>query len=324
MSVGIPDAVAYMQGRPTADRPFVPIVGTLAAAINQVPAETFLSDPTQLANGLQRAQRLFELDVVCVVPDPTLIAEGLGVTVEWNEDAGRYAAVERASDTTDLTDPDAIADAGRVPTVLDAADRLVTSLDDTAVFGVLPGPHTTFETVYGEPIATDDDRTKPVRTAIGELARAFGQNGVDGFLVLESPPRDGEHRDGDVVADPTVDTLEVLDNIGELFGTALGIAPGGYTSKAIESIVDETAVDAVFIDTNDPATESATFEDVRVGGGITASLLERDDAEIERIAGETAADLPSDAFLASGREVPGDVHPRKLQRIQRVTEDVNY
>lgn len=324
MNGGTPGAVAYMRGRPTADRPFVPIVGTLAASINQVPAEAFLSDPTQLANGLQRAQRLFDLDAVCVVPDPSLVAEALGATVEWDEDAGRFVPVDRASGAAELADPDAVTEAGRVPTVLDAADRLVTSLDDAAVFGVLPGPQTTFETVYGEPIAADDDRTRPIRTATGELARAFGRNGVDGFLVLESPPGDGERRGGDAVVGATVETLEVLDNAGDLFGTALGFAPGGYASDAVEAIAEETAVDAVFLETDDPGAESATLEGVRVGGGVTASLLERDDDEIERTAEETVTDLPSDAFLASGREVPGDVHPRKLQLVQRATEGATY
>lgn len=324
MSMGTPEAVAYLQGRPTADRPFVPIVGTLAAEIGQVPAEAFLSDPTRLANGLQRAQRLFDLDAVCVVPDQTLIAEALGVTVEWDEDAGRFVPVEYASDAADLADPDAVTDAGRVPTVLDAADRLVTSLDNAAVFGVLPGPQTTFETAFGEPTAADDGRMKPIQTAMGELARAFGRNGVDGFLVLESSPEGGERRDGDVVVNATVETLEMLDNIGDLFGTVLGMAPGGYAGDAVESVVEETRVEAVFLETDDPASESATLEGVRVGGGVTASLLEADDIEIERIAGETVVDLPSDAFLASGGEVSNSVHPRKLQRIQRVIEDADY
>lgn len=323
MSVGTPGAVEYMQGRPSADQPFAPIVGTLAASINQVPAESFLSDPTQLANGLQRAQRLFGLDVVCVVPDPALVAEGLGTTVEWDEDVGQFVPVERPDRVANLTDPNDITDAGRVPAVLNAADRLVTSLDDAAVFGVLPGPHTTFEIVFGEGITADDDRMKPIRTATGELARAFGRNGVDGFLIVESSPSDSVDRDGDAVVNPAVEMLELLENIGELFGTVLGIAPGGYARSAIESIVDESAVDAVFLDTNDPGNESGTLEGVRVGGGITQSLLECEDSEIRRTAKTTVDDLPFDAFLASGREVSASVHPRKLQIIQPDAEGAN-
>jgi uroporphyrinogen-III decarboxylase len=319
MSFGTPAAAEYLQGRPGADRPFVPLVGTLAAAINQVPPEAFLSDATQLANGLQRAQRLFDLDAVCVVSDPMLVADGLGVSVEWDEDDDRFATVEHVAFVDELADPNTITDAGRIPTVLDAADRLVTSLDDVAVFAVLPGPHTTFEAVFGETVEGDDARTTPIRTATGEVARAFGQNGVDGFLVIESPPQGGTSRDSDAV-DAAVETLDVLDNIGEFFGTVLGVAPGGYTTNAVESLVDATAVDAVFLDTDDPSEMSETLNGVRVGGGITASLLDSDDDEIERIVEKTVADLPSEVFLASGVEVPSEVHPRKLQAVHRAVE----
>lgn len=324
MSVGTPDAVAYLRGRPTAERPFVPIVGTLAAAIDQVPAEAFRSNPTRLANGLQRAQRLFDLDAVCVVPDRTLLAEALGATVEWDDSADGFVPVEQPGDAGELTEPDAVTDAGRVPIVLDAADRLVTSLDDVAVFGVLPGPHTTFEAVFGVTAATDDDRMKPVRTATVELARAFGRLGVDGFLVLESPPKDEQPRDGDAVVDPAVETLEVLDNAGELFGTVLGFAPGGYANGAVESVLAETAVDAAFLETEAPGSGVAVPEEVRVGGGLTASMLEREDAEIDRVVTERVAELPSNAFLASGGEVPATVHPRTLQRVQRALENTDY
>ncbi|GAB7017352.1 uroporphyrinogen decarboxylase family protein [Halostagnicola bangensis] len=319
MSGSAPNAVAYLRGRPTAERPFIPIIGTLAASIDQVPPDVFLSDPTRLANGLQRAQRLFDLDAVCVVPDPTLVADGLGASAEWDETASQFVPTDHLSTTDDVADPNEITDSGRVPTVLEASDRLATSMDDVAVFGVLPGPHTTFETVFGERAQADDERMKPIRTATGELARAFGRNGVDGFLVIESPPRDGDER-GDHAVSSAMEVLEVLDNIGEFFGTVLGLSPGGYPTDAVESIVDATATDAVFLDIADPGATADALPDVRVGGAITPSLLEADDGEIERTMAETVTDLPTDAFIASGREVPADTHPRKLQTVYRATE----
>lgn len=325
MSFGSPPAVEFIQGRSTVERPFVPIVGTLAAEINQVPPEAFLSDATQMANGLQRAQRLFELDAVCAVPDPALIAEAFGAPVEWSDDRGRFETVERVESVDALADPDDVTNEGRVPTVVDAAERLVASTDDdVAVFGVLPGPHTTSEGLFGEPAAADDPWTKPIRTGIGEVARAFGRAGVDAFFVAESPPEDGESRDGASVVDAAVETLDVIDNIGEFFGTATGFAPGGYAAEAAEAVVDDTAVDAVFLDVDDVDTASHDFDGVRVGGGVTTALLDAGDDGIERTVRERIAGLPPDAFLASGVEVPSGVHPRKLQAVHRAAEAASY
>lgn len=319
MSFGTPPAIEYIQGRSDSDQPFIPIVGTLAAAINQVPPQQFLSDATQLANGLQRAQRLFELDAVCVVPDPTLIAEAFGATVEWDETLGRFVTTDHVDSIGLIADPNRVPDEGRVPIAVDAAERLITSTDeDVAVFGVVPGPQTTAEALLTNP--ADEDWTGVIRTAIGEVARAFGRAGVDAFLVAESPPFDDAEGGGNTV-DTTVETLDVLDNIGEFFSTSLAFAPAGYTSSTIEEIVNEASIDAIFLDADDPDIDQ---EDIRVGCGITTSLLDADDDEVERTLQNRLADFPSTAFLASGVEVPSDVHPRKLQAAQRALEAVSY
>jgi uroporphyrinogen-III decarboxylase len=312
MSFGTPPAVEFMQGRSTADRPFVPIVGTLAAAINQVPPEQFHSDATHLANGLQRAQRLFDLDVVCVGVNPALLAEALGATVEWADDDGRFATTAGLESVADLAEPTAVPDLGRVPVAVDAAERLDASTDDdVAVFGVLPGPFTTAEATFVD--RTGVEWPTPVRTATGETARAFGRAGVDGLLVAETPRADGPERDGDV-RDTTVELLDVLDNIGEFFGTALAFAPAGYAASTVTAIAEAATLDALFLDAPDHAVD---VDDVRVGAGLTPSVLAHDDDEVERLVRDRIAECPPDGFLASGVEVPPDVHPRKLQAAHR-------
>lgn len=321
MSFGPPPAIEFIEGRSTAERPFVPIVGTLAAEINQVPAEAFLSDPTQLANGLQRAQRLFDLDALCVVPDPSFVAEAFGASVEWSDEENRFVTTEYASDLDSLTDPTKVPNEGRVPTIVEAADRLLASTDGVAILGMLPGPETTAAALFEDSTAVDE-WAGLIRTATGEVARALGRAGVHGFLLAETPTvHDGDRETAAV--ETVVEVLDVLANQGELFGTSLAFAPGGNPEAAIASVADEASLDALFLDVEGPA-DTPDLPEVRLGLGITESVLAGDDDEIERTVRERVAELPSNAFLASGVEVPREVHPRKLQAIQQADETASH
>lgn len=310
MSRHTPRTIDYLRDRSDEPRPYFPLIGRLAAEISQVPMEIFLSNATQLTNAMQSAYRLFEPDAVCTGFDTTLLAEALGVDVEWDEATETFGTVQAVTSPNAVTDPTTVPDHGRLPMVTDVCERLVTSLDDPAVIGVVPGPLTTIEATFGGDAALDTAQAKPVRTAVGEFGRAFGQAGADAILVYEDVDRLG-----DDAADVTVETLEMLGNITDFYDMPLVLAPNGYAEATVETVLDRAQPAGVLLDTDDPAMKAEQYPDVRVGGGITADLLSAEPEQIKSQITERCKALPSTGFLASGQEVPADIHPNKLHAV---------
>nr|WP_243838094.1 uroporphyrinogen decarboxylase family protein [Halobacterium sp. R2-5] len=304
--------MSYLRGRQSKPRPYVPIVGQLAANVSQLPPEIFLSNATQQTNALQSSQRLFESDVVFTGVDTALLAEALGASVEWDAATEQFETAEPIVSSDAVSDPTTVTNRGRVPTVIDVGERLVSSLDEPLVVGVVPGPLTTIETTFGNAAALDAEYTKPVRTAIGELGRAFGKAGVDAILVYE----DVGQLNGGEAAEAIVETLQVLDNITGFYDTPLMLAPNGYDETTVDIVLDQGEPAAALLDTDDPAAVAVEHPDVRIGGGITANLLDAEPSEITARVEERCRDLPASAFLASGRELPSDVHPNALHAVR--------
>lgn len=316
MSFGSPLAADYLEGRSDA-RPFVPLVDTLAAEINQVPHEIFHRDPTQSANGRQRAQRLFDHDAVVVTLDRTLLCDVLDAAVEWSDEEDRFV-VDSVSGAGELNAPADVAAAGRVPVVLDVTERLVASLDDVAVVGVLPGPVATFnELLAGGTIEANRGVNELIREAFGDLARAYGRAGVDALLVTEfargvqSPS---------AVIDTDAGALEMLGNIADFFNVPAAFVPEGFDVDVAAEVAERTPLDAVFLDGTDPVSLADRFPDVRVGGGITPELLSKPADEIESTVESRFSTAPESVFPASGTEIPPTVHPDKLQAVLRGVE----
>lgn len=318
MSFASPAAIKFFEGQ-SEERPIVPLVDTFAATINQVSPAVFHSDATHAANGRQRACRLFDLDVVCTSLDRTLLCEALGAEVDWNDEAGQFI-VEPVSDPSTLSVPSDLVDVGRPSLVLDVAERLVSMLDDeVAVLGGLPGPVATFNQLLdGASLGASAEAREVIRGAFGDLARAYGRAGVDAFLVAEQAT--GQQAVADVV-ETDIGALEMLANVAEFFDVPVLFVPEGYDIEATVQIVEDTAVDGVLLDSSDPASLADRFPDVRVGGGLTPNLLlEETPADIEAEIRALVANAPPSVFVASGTEVPPEVHPEKLQAVTRAAE----
>ncbi|WP_436348271.1 uroporphyrinogen decarboxylase family protein [Natronorubrum sp. FCH18a] len=315
MSGHSPPIVDYLRGRQAAPQPWLPLIGRLAATINQLPTEIFLSNATQQTNAIQSAYRLFEPDAVCTGIDTTLVAEALGAGVEWDEATDSFTVVQPVESSTDVADPTTAQERGRLPVVTDVGERLATNLDEPAIVGVVPGPLTTLETAFGEDAALEDEWTKPVRTAVGELGREFGKADVDVILVYEDVDQLAGETESDDAATVTVDTLEMLDNITSFYNTPLLVAPNGYAEGTIDTVLEAADPAGVLLDTDAPGETAERYSDVRVGGGITAALLDENPDDIRSAVADRYDALPKSVFLASGREIPPDSHPTKLQAV---------
>ncbi|MGQ4556279.1 uroporphyrinogen decarboxylase family protein [Halobellus sp. GM3] len=313
MSFGSPPAVDYLDGI-SEERPFVPLVDTLAAEINQVPHEVYHRDATQSANGRQRAQRLFEHDAVVTTLDSTLLCDVLDATVEWSGESDRFVTTP-ASSGTELSAPADVAAAGRVPVALDVAERLVTTLEDVAVVGGIPGPVATFNQLLADArIDANREANELIREVFGDVARAYGRAGVDAFLVTELATGT---QSPSAVIEADVAALEMLGNIAEFFGVPVMFVPQGFDVDVAAEIVDRCPIDGVLVDSADPASLADRFPAVRVGGGITPELLSESTDEIESTVESQFATAPTSVFPASGTEIPPTIHPSKLQAVSR-------
>jgi hypothetical protein len=131
----------------------VPLALRLAARIQERQLDGYLTDPTQLANGLRDFLQAVAPDGL-VITDPDALA-----------------------DEITATDPGALAAAPRVSAALEAARRLRGTVGDTAVLvAVLPGP----AAVAGRR-AGRSDAAEVVRV----LAREFLGAGADVILLAE-------------------------------------------------------------------------------------------------------------------------------------------
>jgi hypothetical protein len=100
------------------------------------------------------------------------------------------------------------------------------------------------------------------------------------------------------------------------YNTPLALAPNGYSEMMVDAVLDRTDPAALLLDTDDPTATANAHPDVRVGGGITADVLSWDPAEITAQVEARFRELPESTFLASGRELPPDVHPTAVHAVR--------
>jgi hypothetical protein len=169
------------------------------------------SNATQLANSLEKAVRLLGHDIVINITDTTLISDGLGASVDWDSENEEYQVTDPVSEGN-IDDSHEIMGGNRVSVALSAAEQLVKRLsEDTAIYGVIPGPIVTATDLTGH-----DDMLKEVRQSVtvgmGELTRAYGRLGVDGLLILEDCR--GVEQSSEVIGYER-DALETTSNIAD-------------------------------------------------------------------------------------------------------------
>lgn len=160
-------AQALAQGRSARGRLLIPLALETAACVSARPLADFLSDPTQLANGLLELHRALGSDGVCC-----LLAGG-----------AECASLDGAP-----PDVDTMCRPGtRVAASLEACRRLRTTLGDgAALLAGLTGPATLGRELGCDPAAASE-------SFVG-LARRFCAAGADLLLVFEPAPPTDEAR----------------------------------------------------------------------------------------------------------------------------------
>jgi uroporphyrinogen-III decarboxylase len=283
----------------------IPWLFECAAAIEGEPVADLYTDPGVIARSLSGAADLFGLPAVSVSFDTTLEAEAAGCTVDASEGApsvieGCVGSIDDAFDVP-ITEID---ERGRVPTFLEAVERLQASVGDTVVCGGITGPNRLTDHLLVEPEDAAPDLEEEALFTAGdlgaELASAYLDAGADAIAVLEP-----EGIDREFYADPATAITNVLDHY-EVPGV---LVTGAITTAEIERAA-EFGFDAVTGRVEDPdaAIEAAGQAGIALGVGIPRDRFEAGPDAVESF----VDDLPAGAQLSSEWTVPTDTAPEAL------------
>jgi len=126
---------------------FLPIVFSHAARIESVPLDSFLANPTKIANSLRQVRARLRSDGVTCYFDPFLESEALGAKVEWaagdRPPSLRWPGGPLASESFETASTVAPEKAGRVPIAVEVIRRLKAMLRAGGLLvAVVTGPLT--------------------------------------------------------------------------------------------------------------------------------------------------------------------------------------
>lgn len=289
--------------------PPLPWIYAMAARLEGEDREAMVTDPGVLTRSLTTAADLFNLPAVSTSFDTTIEAEAAGCGVD--RDGGGPQVVEGCIGSVDEAfdlDVAAVTDGGRVPTVLDATDRLVTTLDGTSVLGGLTGPRRLADSLLVDADdASGELRYEATLTASDiaiELANAYLDRGADGIAVLEP--------DGVEDTDQYIDAMTPLANVIDHYdGT------GVVVQRAVEvdhiALAGKLGFDAItgYAEAPSEIVDAADRADVTVGLGVPLELFQEGP---EAVAG-FVADLPSNVLPSTEWEVPEGTDPETIHRL---------
>lgn len=135
--------IAAIKLNDTVRIPWVPFVGVHAASLIGVSASDYLKSTELIVKGVGEAIRLYQPDGIPVAFDLQVEAEALGCKLNWSED-NPPAVISHPL----LESPSAFswkvpsADSGRIPVMIQAAEKLRSLHPDIALYGLVTGPFT--------------------------------------------------------------------------------------------------------------------------------------------------------------------------------------
>ncbi len=123
--------------------PWVPFVGCHAGKLLGLTASEYLKSADHIVDGVSKAIELYKPDGIPVAFDLQIEAEVLGCELKWSDDnppAVISHPLMQGTTIEDLKIPCSCK--GRIPTVMEASERLREKYPDIALYGLITGPFT--------------------------------------------------------------------------------------------------------------------------------------------------------------------------------------
>jgi hypothetical protein len=171
---------------------FVPLIFSFGAALEDLPLDEFLEEPTKISNTLRMIQNYFQVDGVICYADSTALAEALGCGICKDTYPPTVEPREGWQEGFEQRFPELV-HVGRVATALEVTKRLNILLPESMLMGVVTGPLTLagqLSGLTGVELLGRPEMLGLAAKASLTFAKALGDAGIDILIILENavPP----------------------------------------------------------------------------------------------------------------------------------------
>lgn len=180
----------FFKGRAVTRPPFIPLLGTYITKVDQVTPEQLYSDSGNLVSAVSNTQQLLGYDPLIMPIDNTIEAEAFGAKVEWND--SKMPTIHESIAVDQPINAETIQDAGRVPVILEAIERMEkVNGREHPIIVTLTGPFTVLEQLYGEENLQElessilEEKLEAITQSLVHLCKHFGDKKVSGILLYE-------------------------------------------------------------------------------------------------------------------------------------------
>ena len=298
--------------------PFLPLVCSIAAQLEQISIKEMFSSPDLLARSVWNAQKLFGYDGVIVLLDPTLEAEACGCAIEWREDGPAVVGHPLADPgTAGSLDMGQLASKGRIPVALEATKRLsLTAGKTVAIAAALTGPLTLVQHLSGRAIATAQEgglvELRDLLDVAGrimvQMSRLYCELKVDVVIIHDEPLGRLEPN----LVEQLESCFRPVWNVVSFYSAFSIVHTVCSTPKLYRALL-KLGADGVMGDSAALADDPASGE-CCTGLALPLSLLGGDKTEIrEQVNALRHSTTAEPLMLTTEREVRGDVPPEKMR-----------
>ena len=325
--------IKALKGEKTSRPPWLPFVGCHGGMLIGEKADDYLQSSDLIVAGLEKAKELYQPDGLPVMFDLQIEAEILGCDLNWAKEVPPSVVSHPLASGKSIEDlPKLDAQDGRMPIVVDALQRLKSSIgDDTALYGLVCGPFTLalhllgndiFLKMFDDPQGVKDVLDFCADTAIAS-ADIYLDNGADVIALVDpmTSQISPEHFE-EFVAEYMNRAFDHIRSRGGLSS----IFVCGDVTRNLAAMV-KTRADNVSVDEQidmENLKQLCAEEGKSFGGNIklTSVLLlgDEDDAKLETV--DIIEKCGTEGFiLAPGCDLPYAVPPANLQAVAEMVHD---
>lgn len=214
------------RGKAPAPALLAPIVHCLAAQIEGLDAQAFLSNATLMSKCLTALQQALECDAIVCFVDAAATAEALGAQLDWTSYPPTVLVKPERLPTANIAE--LLRSHGRIQTGVEVLKRLQATVTDEPLFAVLiTGPAT-----LAAQIGTEGDTALLDQCAqiVSETCRIFGESGAHMILIKEK-------LDAQTYGQAWQAALLPVINVARFYAALPVLIPAGMRDEQVQHIL---------------------------------------------------------------------------------------
>ncbi len=312
--------------------PWVPFVGSHAAALLGISATEYFKDSDLIAKGAAKAIEMYRPDGIPVTFDLQIEAEVFGCKLNWADDnppAVCSHPLAEGAELAELKIPGA--DDGRIKTVIEATKKIRKANPDIALYGLITGPFTLALHLLGTDIFMkmfDDmqyvkDLLEYCKKVANAMSDYYIEAGCDIIAVVDPMTSQiGADQFNEFVSSPMTDIFEHIRSKGSMGSFFVC----GHAQQNIEVMCD-CMPENISIDENIPldyVRDICVEKGISFGGNLQLTSVLLLGSEIDSQKNAIACiEIGGDKgfILAPGCDLPYATPPENLEAITKIVED---